>query len=351
MTSLIDEVQDATVEAPTSRAAAAGRDRLQAADCTVLYAPVADELVQVEAILERELVSRDPLVNELLRHGVRLGGKRLRPALLLLAAKACGEVNRDHLLLAAVLEMIHLATLVHDDVLDEATVRRHHETLNVRAGNQASVLVGDFLFSHSFYLASTLESTHACQRIGRTTNIVCEGEMSQIQSSGDFDISEQRYFEIIGGKTAELCACCCELGAFYADANSTTVFQLREFGQHIGIAFQIADDLLDLLGEEHQAGKSLGTDLDQAKLTLPLIHLLANVESSQRQQIQALLKQPNASRATLLQRMCETGSLQYARDCASQRTQAARDCLSNLPTSAATQSLNSLTQFVLTREH
>lgn len=349
--SLIDEVQNTTHDATADGSATIAQDRDQPTGFSALYAPVVKELVEVESILERELASRDPQVNALLRHGIRLGGKRLRPALLLLAAKACGEATRDHLLLAAVLEMIHLATLVHDDVLDEATVRRHCETLNARAGNQASVLVGDFLFSHSFYLASTLSSTHACQRIGRTTNIVCEGEMRQIQSCGDLDIDETRYFEIIDAKTAELCACCCELGAYYAGAEPEVVINLRKFGQHIGIAFQIVDDLLDLMGNEHQAGKSLGTDLDQTKLTLPLIHLLANVPSGRRAQVRDLVTKPEKSRGPLLQLMRDTDSVKYARDCGRQHTQAARGCLAGLSPSPARTALESLTEFVLTREH
>ncbi len=155
-----------------------------------LYAPIADELEQVEDILRREMRSRHPFVDELVRYGCLLGGKRLRPALLLLSAKATGEVTPHHLTLAAVVEMIHTATLVHDDVLDEASMRRHLATVNARWDNEASLLLGDFLFSHAFYLASTTESTLACQLIGRSTNIVCEGEIRQKGSCADFELSE-----------------------------------------------------------------------------------------------------------------------------------------------------------------
>ena len=183
-----------------------------------LYAPIATELAAAEELLRGELTSDDPFVDQLVKHAFRLGGKRLRPALVLLAAKAAGRVTRDHIVLAAVLEMIHTATLVHDDVLDEASLRRHRETINARNDNEASVLVGDFLFTHSFYLASSLETTYACRAIGHSTNIVCAGELRQIHSRGNFALSEADYLSIIEAKTAELCACCCRLGAHYAGA-------------------------------------------------------------------------------------------------------------------------------------
>ena len=178
----------------------------------LLYGPIAGELAQVEDLLQREMRSKYPYVDEMVRYGCLLGGKRLRPALLLLAAKSTGEVTQQHLTLAAVIEMIHTATLVHDDVLDEASVRRQRATVNARWDNEASLLLGDFLFSHAFYLASTTGSTLACKLIGRATNIVCEGEIRQKGSRADFSLSEAEYFQILDAKTAELCACSCRLG-------------------------------------------------------------------------------------------------------------------------------------------
>ncbi|MHB8866518.1 MAG: polyprenyl synthetase family protein, partial [Pirellulaceae bacterium] len=157
----------------------AEQTKSEASSLVTLYAPVVEEMQQVERILRRAMRSDDPYVDQLVRYGCLLGGKRLRPALLLLSAKACGEVTAQHLTLAAVVEMVHTATLVHDDVLDEASVRRHRATVNARWDNETSVLLGDFLFSHAFYLASTLDSTLACQLIGRSTNVVCEGEIRQ----------------------------------------------------------------------------------------------------------------------------------------------------------------------------
>ena len=178
-----------------------------------IYAPIQTEMAQVEALLKAELHNPHPFVDQLAKHAFRLAGKRLRPALLLLTAKATGAVNEHHIKLAAVVEMIHAATLVHDDILDEATVRRHRETVNTRFGNEASVLLGDYLFTHAFYLASTTGSTLACHTIGRATNITCEGELRQVHAAGRLDLPESEYLAIIEAKTAELCACSCELGA------------------------------------------------------------------------------------------------------------------------------------------
>ena len=196
-----------------------------------LYAPVAMEMDRAEQRLRAELHNESPFVNELLEYGSQLGGKRLRPALLLLTAKATGAVTDEHYTLAAVVEMIHTATLVHDDVLDEAEMRRHLATVNSRWNNETSVLLGDYLFTHAFYLASTLETTFGCRRIGQSTNIVCEGELRQIDSRGNHGLSEEEYYAIIDGKTAELCACACHLGAHYAAAEANVVSGMERYGR------------------------------------------------------------------------------------------------------------------------
>ena len=169
-----------------------------------LFDPVREELSRVETRLQQELQGDDPRTDEVIRHGYRLGGKRLRPALLLLSGKAVGELTEAHEVLGVVVEMIHTATLVHDDVLDEADLRRHVDTVNARWGNETSVLLGDFLFSQAFYLASTLDTVEACRIIGRSTNRVCQGELRQTLSEGDLSLSEQDYLEIIDGKWTPL---------------------------------------------------------------------------------------------------------------------------------------------------
>lgn len=317
----------------------------------LLYDPIREELGEVEAILRKETASRFPEVDPLLRHSFRLGGKRLRPALLLLTARAVGgQISREHLILAAVVEMIHTATLVHDDVLDEASVRRHLETVNARWNNQSSVLLGDFLFSHAFYLASTVGSTFACQSIGRSTNIVCEGELRQVANGGNLLLSEDQYLSIIDAKTAELCACCCRLGAHYASANVEMVEALEKYGRDLGIAFQMVDDLLDLVGEEDAAGKSLGTDLAQQKMTLPLIRLAGQLNGSRRRHFLQLLSGPPVERRAELQSWLDASdALDYTREQAQAYARRATAQLSILPVSPEREILERLGRFVVER--
>ena len=316
-----------------------------------LLAPIEQEMVAVARRLQAELRHPDPFIDELAQHSFRLGGKRLRPALLLLTAQAVGEVNDSHRVLAAVVEMVHTATLVHDDVLDEAAIRRHKATVNARWGNQTSILLGDYLFSHAFYLASTLETTFGCRMIGRSTNVVCEGELKQTAESGNFLLAREKYFEIVDAKTAELCACCCQLGAHYAGATAQQIKCLESYGRHLGIAFQIADDLLDLEGEEKVTGKSLGTDLDNRKMTLPLIHLRDQLDTQQQQKLRQLIEQPNADHfAKLLRWLDESGSLQHARTVADEHASQAIAQLVDLPASPALTALQAIAQFVTRRD-
>jgi len=316
-----------------------------------MFAPVAEELTAASERLSQELRHGDPIIDELARHSFRIGGKRLRPALLLLTAQAVGEVNDSHRVLAAVVEMIHTATLVHDDVLDEAVLRRHEATVNARWDNQTSVLLGDYLFSHAFYLASTLETTFGCRVIGRSTNIVCEGELKQTAASGNFHLSRETYFQIIDAKTAELCACCCQLGAHYAGASDPITQRLESYGRHLGIAFQIADDLLDLEGDEQFTGKSLGTDLSNRKMTLPLIELRDGLDLDQQQELQQLIDQPSAEgTVALLDWLTTSGALQRARQVADEHVARAIAKLSDLPESSAQEALLQIAQFVARRD-
>ncbi len=316
-----------------------------------MFAPIEQELQAVSQRLQTELRHPDPHIDELAQHSFRLGGKRLRPALLLLSAQAVGKVNDAHRVLAAVVEMVHTATLVHDDVLDEAAIRRHEETVNARWNNQTSILLGDYLFSHAFYLASTLETTFGCRAIGKATNIVCEGELKQTAASGNFLLARDAYFDIIAAKTAELCACCCQLGAHYADATPEVIQRMESYGRHLGIAFQIADDLLDLEGDEQLTGKSLGTDLNNQKMTLPLIWLRDQLESSKLQELRQLIDQPEAaSFAKLLEWLSDSGALQHARDVAEKHAQQATAQLAGLPNTPALATLLQIAQFVTRRD-
>jgi octaprenyl-diphosphate synthase len=315
-----------------------------------IYAPVAAELAQVEAILQSELKSEHPYVDELVGYGCLLGGKRLRPALLLLAAKAVGgPVTQEHLTLATVVEMIHTATLVHDDVLDEALMRRHLATVNARWDNEASVLLGDFLFTHAFYLASTLDSVLGCRLIGRATNIVCEGELRQKGSRGNFALTEPEYLEIIEAKTAELTAVSCRLGALFAGAAEDIVEQLDGFGRDLGIAFQIADDLLDVQGEESSTGKSLGTDLAKQKPTLPIIRAMQLATAKERQALVELLSGETCRPCDLAAYLERYGAISYSQGRAADFASRACERVARLPASPARDVLAAMTEFVIHR--
>lgn len=320
------------------------------ASLRTLYAPVSEQLDRVEDLLRRELSSNNPFVDRLVKHGFRLGGKRLRPALVLLSAETCGGARPEHVTLAAIAELIHTATLVHDDVLDEATIRRHLDTINARWNNEASILLGDYLFARAMCLASSLDDVFACRVISESARAMCEGELRQIEGRGDFELSESEYFEIVAGKTAALTACCCRLGAHYAGAEPAVCEALARYGHDLGIAFQIADDLLDLSGDEAVVGKSLGTDLVKQKATLPLIRMLGSVSAAERVELVSLLNRSgNHHRDALRPWLDRCDAIGYAREKAQWFTRRADGELALFPATAARDSLRGLTDFVVTR--
>jgi octaprenyl-diphosphate synthase len=314
------------------------------------YAPILPELLEAERIYRGELASRFPFVQDLVDHCADFRGKRLRPSLVLLTGQACGGTNASHPVLAAVVEMIHTATLVHDDILDEAVVRRHAATVNAEWGNEPAVLLGDYLFTHAFHLAASLESTLACRWIGRATNLVCEGEMQQVHNRGNLDLTEEDYFAIIRGKTAELTAVSCRLGAHYAGADAATVDALEDYGRDLGVAFQIADDVLDIWGEERVTGKSLGTDLEKQKLTLPLIRLLANTDAQTAAMVRRRIQEADTDSRRALRPLLEsTGALAYAWERARACSASAVRALEVLPESNARAVLRNLAEYVVRR--
>jgi octaprenyl-diphosphate synthase len=316
-----------------------------------LYAPIQEDLDRVEDMIRGELRSDQPFVDGLVRHGIRLGGKRLRPALLLLSAQATGRVRQEHLVLAAAVELIHTATLIHDDVLDEATVRRHVDTVNARWDNETSVLLGDYLFTRSLCLASSVDDAFACRAIGEASRQMCEGELRQVASRGNYALSEEEYFAIISGKTAALIACCCRLGAHYAGADPTAIEALSHFGTQLGTAFQIVDDLLDVLGDEATVGKSLGTDLLKQKSTLPVIRLLNQAVPRERAELLKVLSSSDNHRREALRPWWDRcDAVAYTRETALSYTRRADAQLDSLPESPARQCLRGLTEFVVSRQ-
>ncbi len=315
-----------------------------------LYAPIAAQLHESTRIFQNELTADEPVILGLFRHAEKYRGKQLRPALLLLAAQASGELRPEHPVLAAVVEMVHVATLVHDDILDEGQIRRFAVTANRLWGNPRAVLLGDLLVSHAYRLCSSLRSQEAAQVVAKTAIQVCSGETVQIANRGNLDLAEEEYFDIITGKTASLIGASTYLGAKYAGADQATCRRLRDFGTSLGVAFQITDDLLDLVGDESRAGKSLRRDADEGELTLPLIHFLREGSPDRCAELRSELRDPAGRRNGHIAALLETtGSIDYARQAVNTYIRDALRSVSALPDSAARRSLTAMAEYVATR--
>jgi octaprenyl-diphosphate synthase len=311
---------------------------------------IAPELAAVERLFERELASDVPCVNSLVRHVSRFRGKMLRPMLLLLSGKACGPLNDSHVVLATVVEMVHMATLVHDDVLDEAELRRKGATINHLRGNEAAVMLGDYLISHSYHLCSSLDSQFASRLIARTTNQVCEGELLQIANRNNLDLDEQTYLQIIALKTAVLCATCCLLGAYCSGADEATVKQMETYGLCLGTAFQIQDDILDIVGETGTVGKTLGIDVEKGKMTLPMIHFLRTAPREHRTLLRSLMEGRDTDKVERIRNLIlPSKSVAYAREKARTLTDQARAGTAQLGDSEARRVLETMAEFVISR--
>lgn len=317
---------------------------------TNLIECIAPQMQHVEVMFNDELASDLPCVNELAGHVSHFRGKMLRPMLVLLCGKAVGELTPAHVTIGTVVEMVHMATLVHDDVLDEATMRRKGKTINFLKGNEAAVMLGDYLISHSYHLASSLESQHPARVIARTTNQLCEGELLQLHNRGNLDLTEEIYGTIITRKTARLIASSCYLGAYLAGADDERAQQLEKYGLNLGMAFQIQDDILDLVGEEDKVGKTLGIDLQKCKLTLPIIHFLKTAPREHRDLCRSLLcsSEPDQGRR-IRNLIVPSDAIDYAHDRARRLVQRAKQSLENLPPSEARQTLEMMADFVLSR--
>jgi octaprenyl-diphosphate synthase len=317
---------------------------------STLTACINPQLEAVDRLFEAELKSTLPSVNTLVKHVSRFRGKMLRPILVLLSGKAAGELTDAHVTIATVVEMVHMATLVHDDVLDEAELRRKGATINHLRGNEAAVLLGDYLISHSYHLCSSLDSQMASRKIARTTNEVCEGELLQIHNRNNIDLDEATYFDIISRKTASLCATCCQLGATLAGASEEVVGRLETYGRSLGIAFQIQDDILDIVGDVDTVVMTLGIDVEKGKMTLPLIHFMRTAPAEHAALLRSLLEGREADKADKIRNLIlPSRSIQYARDAARAQVDRARSALADLPPTDARQVLDAMAEFVVSR--
>ncbi len=319
-----------------------------------------DGLDRVTRRFHEQIGSDLPHVDELCRYVERYRGKMLRPTLALLSGLAVRVPEPDHVeddlvTLAAVVEMIHIATLVHDDVLDEADTRRGAATLNRLRGNELAVIFGDYLISQAFHLCSSLDSQRIALRIGEVTSTVCEGEMLQLASRGDAELTEDTYFSIIERKTAALIGVACEMGAHLAGADEATVRRLHDFAMALGVAFQIQDDLLDVVGEQAVVGKDLGKDLEKGKVTLPVLHFLRTASGPAREEVQSLVRLDRRlspdERAHITRALHAAGSIDHAQGVASGLVERATAALASLPESTAKEHLLAIAEAVIARDH
>jgi octaprenyl-diphosphate synthase len=256
-----------------------------------IIAPAEPFLQAVAARLKEQINDFERDIATYAEYALTNQGKQIRPALVALSGGATGKIGDAHVLVAVIIEMVHLATLVHDDVMDEARIRRNRPTLAANWGNEISVLLGDCLFAHALKLAAGFPTTEICRAVAAATNTVCSGEILQTQRRGNFELSRADYFKVLQMKTGELFALSCDLGAYLSGAGAVQRSALRQYGLAIGTAYQIYDDCLDLFGSEEYAGKSLGTDLAKGKLTLPLLLAVERAAPAERAAIEAMVRE------------------------------------------------------------
>ncbi len=307
----------------------------------------AADMLQVDAVIRGELTSDVALINQIGEHIVRAGGKRLRPLLVVLTCRACGGNDiATAARLAAVVEFIHTATLLHDDVVDESELRRGRKTANALWGNAASVLVGDFLYSRAFQMMVSVDQMAVMRLLADTTNTIAAGEVLQLLQMGNPDLSQSQYYEVIQRKTAILFAAACQLGALAAGADETSQQAMYQYGMALGMAFQVADDVLDYTGEVGVIGKNVGEDLAEGKTTLPLILAQARGSAEDVEAIRAAIA--NADRSalgTILQVIRSTDAIDASLACAAQFSAAAIAALPVLATSPSSAALLELARY------
>lgn len=303
-------------------------------------APVQSQLDEVDRRIAAQMSAFDPAIQGYVSYALGSGGKRLRPLVALLSGGATGSLGGGHLDLAVIVELIHLATLVHDDIMDEAERRRSQPTVNARWGNSLSVLLGDVLFAHALNLSTEFDDTQISRTIARTATEVCSGEMIQTQRRFDLQLSRADYFRIIEMKTGSLFSCAAELGAALSGASKNVVRQLRTYGAKIGTAYQIYDDCLDIAGNENETGKTLGTDLRKGKLTLPILTLLESASEFVRERCCALVLEGKLEEVTaLLQDSPADGALGHAIETAVELIRDAQKALATLESNRCVDSL------------
>jgi|TARA_B110000977_G_scaffold67114_1_gene91201 octaprenyl-diphosphate synthase len=306
----------------------------------------------VDDLIRANLNSEVPMVEEIAAYLIEAGGKRLRPLLVLLCAKACGYQGNEHVKLAAVIEFLHTAMLLHDDVVDESDLRRGRETVNAAWGNAPSVLVGDFLHSRAFEMMVDIGNIRVMEILSKATNVIAEGEVQQLSFIRNPATTEVEYLEIISRKTAMLFQAAAHAGAVLAGADEKTEHALRDYGLHLGLAFQMVDDQLDYLGTPEELGKNIGDDLAEGKVTLPLIVAMRNGQPEQKAFIEDAIRNGGVENLPeMIQLVKATDALKYTSEQANTERCQAIECLNNVAESDFTGSMRTLVNFVVDRHH
>ncbi len=307
---------------------------------------------KVDKLIIQSLHSEIPLVQEIGKHIVQSGGKRLRPLLVLFCAKACGYTGDEHITMATVIEFIHTATLLHDDVVDGSMLRRGKDTANNLWGNEAAVLVGDFLYSRAFQLMVQVQDLQILRIVANATNTIAEGEVLQLLHQKNPETTEKNYLHVIRSKTAKLFEAAAEIGAVLSNSSAELQTAMAEFGLHFGTAYQLIDDLLDYQADSAQFGKQIGHDLSEGKPTLPLIYLLRHGDAEQKELVRTALTEPQQANFTALQHTIKTsGALQYTLDFAQREIELAKQALLMVKNSAHKTALLDLADFVVERNY
>ena len=313
---------------------------------------VAADMDAVNRIIREQLRSDVPLANQIGEYLISAGGKRVRPSLLLLFAQAFGYQGTAHHTLAAVVEFIHTATLLHDDVVDESALRRGQATANALFGNAASVLVGDFIYTRAFQMMVSVNNMRVMHIMAHATNVIAEGEVLQLMNLRDATVTEERYMAIIHAKTAALFEAAAMLGAVIANASETDIAAAATYGRQFGMAFQLIDDVLDYSGNPADIGKNLGDDLREGKMTLPLIRLIQTGSAAQRRLVQQCIENGNGDQfPAILEALATTDGLTYTRQAAEKAAQAAAEAIATLPYSQFKETLLELSAFAAGRNH
>ena len=312
----------------------------------------APDMVQVDACIHDSLKSDVVLINQIANYIVSSGGKRLRPMLLTLCAHACGYRGQDHIPLAAIIEFIHTATLLHDDVVDESDLRRGQQSAHAVWGNAASVLVGDFLYSRSFQMMVGLDSMRIMEVLADTTNTIAEGEVQQLLNMGDPEVDRQRYMQVIENKTAKLFEAACKLAAIISGKAPEVENAMAIYGNRLGAAFQIADDVLDYTGDAETMGKNAGDDLAEGKPTLPLIIARERCDEKEREMLDAAISNGGVDDLdSVLDIIRNTGSLDSAMEVAQAQAVEARQAIGILEDSPWRRALEQLADYSVSRDH